>query len=277
MAVDPNEVFGPTIRPFGGWLRYGVINGTTVNVTSANLQGNNNFSYTLYAVTPPTGPRQKVMHARGTAETVVSMSGELTQEGGAIASLLGSNARGVGFGVTVSQGNLADSVSSCILESFSLSGSPNGNITYSLTARSNVPVGSGPPVISTRHHPVPSWSSGNGLITAWSISHSVSLSAHYRNDQNPFPAYFRSGESEHEFQIATVQEFREYDEISLGIAGMLMVSGVVTSRAVDYSGKAGEPKIFNVNLTNVDINADSQSTGAIVSGGGSPDGWPSGT
>jgi len=67
MPVDPNEVFGPTLDLAPGHLQVTSVNGYLVGASSVSLDSANNYSYTNYAITPPAGPKQKVLHARGTA------------------------------------------------------------------------------------------------------------------------------------------------------------------------------------------------------------------
>lgn len=275
MPVDPNEVFGPTLNLAPGHLKVTSVNGFILGASSVSLDSANNYSYTNYAITPPSGPKQKVLHARGTSVSSFNVSGEVTQEGAGISSFLSSAIRGVQFAVIAGQGSSSGSLFACQLESFSMSGAPNGIVQFSASGKSPLLVSGGGGLGAGLLHAVPAWSSGNDLVESWTVSHSIPLSPKFWNNQNPFPAYFRPGQSEHQMQITTVQELREYDTISVGIGGVIMVSGMITNRVANFGGRQ-EVRKFNVQVTNVNVADSTLSVGMAPGAGGSPDGWPDG-
>lgn len=275
MPVDPSEVFGPPLNLAPGHLQVTSVNGALVGASSVSMDSANNFSYTNYAITPPAGPKQKVLHARGTSFSSFSVSGEVTQEGAGISGFLASAVRGLSFAVISGQGGSSASLFACQLENFSMTGSPNGIVQFSMSGKSPLLVSGGGGLSAGQLHPVPTWSSGNELVESWTVSHAVPLTPKFWNNQNPFPAYFRPGQSEHSLQITTVQELREYDTISVGINGVVMVSGMITSRVANLGGRQ-EVRKFNAQVTNVNVFNTAVSAGMAGAGGGSPDGWPDG-
>lgn len=262
-----------TLRPIGGWLRAARINGVLVLTDSVSFRQPNNFQWTKYALTPPQGNRQKTGHARGTTEPGFSISGEFTAEAGGLIAFLTPGMRGVPFPVVVSQGPTSLQMSPCLMETFNLTGAPNSTIKYSLSGKSiNLPTSGGSVGQGSWQHPLPGWSSGNNLVRSWSITHSVGLGANFANDQNPFPAYYRSSESEYNLQVTTAVVLREYDTVSIGIGNFAIVVGLVTSRAVTFSGR--DIVTWNCEVTNVNLQKNAYTPGATAGGGGSPDGWP---
>lgn len=262
-----------TIRPIGGWLRAASIDGTLVLTDSVSFRQPNNYQWTKYALTPPSGNRQKTGHARGTTEPGFSISGELTAEAGGLVSFLSPGKRGASFAVAVSQGPTSLRMSQCYMETFNLSGAPNSTVKYSLSGKSiSLPSAGGAIGQGSFQHPLPGWSSGKNLVRSWSITHSVGLGANFANDQNPFPAYYRPGESEYNLQVTTALVLREYDSVSIGIGNFAIVVGLVTSRATTFSGR--DIVTWNCEVTNVNLQKNAYTPGASVGGGGSPDAWP---
>lgn len=275
--LDPNEIFGPTIRPPGGWLKVAWVAGIPVHLTGGGVTLPISPKYTNYALTPPMGWKQKTGHSRGTKETSWNIAGELTVESLNILRFLDPSARGQLFTVRMQQGPTEEIIPYCVMENFSLTGGSNGIITYTISGKSVFPVSyQDSRIANIRHHPIPGWASGRGdsFIRSWTITHSVGLTANWANDQNPRPVYYRPGESEYQLQLNTLADFREYDGINVGLGDFLIVRGLVTERGVTLSGR--EIKAYRVTVTNVNLEMNAYSPGARITASRAPEAWPSG-
>jgi len=275
VPADPSD-FSALTTAYGGWLRSAKINGVTAYCDSATLDQGNNYQYTRYALTLPTGNRQKVLHTRGTREVSWSISGDLTTESSGLLNFLHPYYRGLIFPVAVLQSGYQESdyIASAMMENFSLQGAADGTIKYSISGKGLTNIVGAPSWTVTGHrHPVPGWASGNTLVRSWSVTHSISLQANWHNSQQVLPTYYRPAESEYTMQIQTLGTFAQYDTISLGVGTFTFVQGLVTKRAINYSGN--DPKMYDCQVTNVH-SGDEAITPAVavtIGGGYSPPDW----
>lgn len=252
-----------TVRPPGGWLKSARLNGITVLAENGSFSHTNNYSYSKYALTFPGGYRQKVLHSRGTKEVSFQVSGDLTYSGGGIANFLHAYYRGLIFPVAMSQGGSALGVASGMMESFSLTGSADGTVKYSLSGKSlSDYVAIAPWVVTDYEDAVPAWNTGNTNVRSWTITHTTSLQAKWFNTQSALPAYYRPGESEYSMQITTMLAMQEYDTISIGVGSFAIIQGLVTQRSVQFSGR--EPITYEVSVTNVNLSNNPLTAGAVV-------------
>lgn len=265
MSVNPSVSYGATISTRLGYLKAASISGAIVSLENGTWNSNNNFAYTNYAYTPPTGNKQKVIHARGTSEVSVSLSGNLTTEAaGVFLSLLSSSSRGQTYPVAIQQDNPGTYFPRVVFEEVTLTGAPNSIVSYSVSGKSLTYPTPGFVSQATWQHPLASWSTGNTYVTSWSISHRVTLSAKWWNNQNALPYYYRPGESEYSLSITTNVGLMEHSSISIGIGGIGMISGVVTSRSASTGGRT-DPQTYSVEITNVDVNDDAYTSAVGMS------------
>jgi len=267
MPASPSVEFGPTVRRRTGYVRTASVSGVILAVGSASFTGQNTFQYTHYVVTPPTGVKQKTAHARGTNEVNVSLSGEVTQESAStLASLLSPSFRGTTFPIRIQQQIPPAELQRCLLENITLSGDPNGIVAYSITARClDNPVAAGLITQVDQHHPIPAWSSGNELVQSWSLSHQIPLTPRWRNNSQTLPEYYRPGESEYNMSVTSLVQLKEHDRIQVGVGMGITVQALVTSRVISTGGGNNDPMTFRTELTNVNINADTLTSGFLIS------------
>ena len=278
--VTPNEAFGPTISPIGGSSKAAAVGNIPILLESTTIKQNNTFQFNRFALTPPSGPKQKTLHTRGTSELNFSISGDLSLESANILQFLSPAQRGKIFPIVVQQGSNTEYLSTCFMESFQLSGSPNGLIRFSLSGKSVSPLRSNPAVPNlVRHHPVPSWASGNLFVKTWSVTHSIQLSPNWFNTQSTLPAYYRPGESEYSLSISTAAVLKQYSNIALGLGVFGIISGTVNERGLNISGK--DVKSYNITVSNVSLSPlpgvpifNAITPGATITIGNPPDAWP---
>jgi hypothetical protein len=279
--VNPNEVFAPTERPLGGWLKVGWVGGIPIHMTNGGFTVSQSPKYTNYMYTPPKGWKQKTGHSRGTKETSWTISGEYSIESLNLIDFLHPSIRGQVFTVRIQQGSKAEILPYAMLESCSFQAAPNSIVSVTLSGKSVFPVTlQQARPLTFLHHPIPGWCTGRPLsyIRNWSISHQVSLSPNWGNNQSPRPIYYRAGESEYQMQISTSAVYREFDEISLGISNFMLIQGIVTERGLTLGGK--DPKAYRVSITNLDLNKDAYTEAAFATLADPemlvPDAWPVG-
>jgi hypothetical protein len=137
---------------------------------------------------------------------------------------------------------------------FTLSGNQNGAVTFSLEGRSvSYPVATNKIAnMPFPDVPLPSWYTGNDLVTAWSLSHNVNLTPNWLNNTNTLPAYYRPGHSEYTIQVTTVKNLVEYSLIKFGVGEVSLVEALVTSRNRTYGGR-GMPVTYQATTTNAKV------------------------
>jgi len=290
MPAVPSIVTGPTVRQVAGYRRH--VNFThpgtgslNLLVTQASWDEALTPQYNVFALTPPTGPKQKIIHSRGTKEISWNITGDLTRETITLANLLKPENRGVDpTSLRIQQGAETALFSNpetfnIPWGTFSLTGAQNSNISFSLSGKSTL-LPTVPPAenILLAQHPLPSWSSGNSLVTGWTISHTVNLTANWDNNEDPLPVYYRPGESEYEFQVTTAIALAEHSLIKLASRDVELLEGVVTSRGRETGDQSGHFS-YRVSLTNVRFGLDAfePSSVSVIVANPTPDAWPEGT
>jgi len=254
MAVSPETTVGPPIRQRTGYLKLASINGVNVLITDGTFTQQNTFQYTHFGITPVIGFKQKTVHARGVTEVSFSLTGDLTQESASVfLQLLDSANRGTNFPVVIQQELPGIFLNSCLTEDITLTGAQNGIVTWSLSGKClQLPTPAGKLTQIDFQHPIPAWASGAELVSTWSLSHKVALKATWRNNQRALPTYYRPGESEYSLSFTTLTELREHDRISIGVADILIIEGLVLRRVFNTGGR-NEPLKFQAEVTNVNI------------------------
>lgn len=280
MPYSPGVIYGTTGIAHPGHLKVASLGGVILPCESANISQQLNYQYTKYALTLPAGVRQKTLHSRGTKETTWSLSGDLFYESASITNLILPTNRGIYLTLLIRQGPLTERLDNCMIESFTLEGSADGMVRYNISGKSlNEVMIVGPFAYAGFKYTVPGWTSGNALVKSWSLSHQVGLTANWANNQNPLPTYYRTAESEYNLQLSTLVQPGEYDTVSIGIGTAAILTGLVTSRQVSYSGE--DPKTYNCAVTNVSVQRGPSPSGfnpfvpALVAAGsgGPPADW----
>lgn len=225
--------------------------------TQAEWQESLSPQFTEYAVTPPTGPKQRTLHARGTKEISWSLAGDLTRESSSLLNLLHPQWRGVALNeLQIQQGTeggrfTASTPYALPWESVSFSAAQHSPVTFSISGKSTVPASS---VIgltkASLDHPIPSWSTGNSFVKAWSITHSVSLSPNWANDPQSLPSYYRPGSSRWQVQLTTVRTLMEHTIIKFVAGAFELMEAIVTSRSFQ-SGDRTAGFHYQVTIENV--------------------------
>jgi hypothetical protein len=276
---DPSFITAPLVfpRPVTGHRRLVQVSHPfcghgNLLVTDASWSDAHQPNYVIYAFTPPYGPKQRTVHTAGSDEITWNLSGELTNSSIGLLGLMNSNARGVPFqSVLISQGNndsyLFSNFNGYSLpwSNFSLSGSQNGAVTFTLEGRSTQPPFPGATGITatTPDVPIPSWFTGNDYVTSWSLSHSVNLTPQWVNTPSPYPAYYRPGHSEFTIQVTTMVALIEHSLIRFGIGGVSLVEATITSRNRTFGGR-NAPVTYQVSTTNARVSDQNAFTPSVV-------------
>lgn len=270
MISDPAILVAPVItpRPAAGYRRRvqfvhpatGIMN---LLVTDASWGEQVGPNYTNYALTPAFGPKQKRIHTTGTSEISWNISGQLSSATLGLVQLMLPAVRGIHpIRFLLQQGNFDvyefqnQNGFSLPWGSFTLNGAENSAVTFSLEGKSTVyPVSVFPVVSSDIITPVPSWYTGNDLVLAWSLSHTVNLTAVWANTASELPAYYRTGQSEYVLQITTAVGLRQHSKIRFGFGGITLEAAVVTERN-RLLGGTNEPVTYRVSMTGVAVTDD---------------------
>jgi len=245
-----------------GFIKIGAINGGACSIDSAGWEVTGNYTTNDFAGGSFSGPKQRVIHARGTAEVLFNMSGDVTAEnGGVLLGLLAAASRGVPFTTAIQQGLPGDLLSDCYLESLSLSGSAHSIAKYSLSGKcTSYPVSSSAIAQLQHPNPIPGWATGAYLATSWDISVSVPLTPMWRNDQRALPAYYRAGSSQYSMSVTTVCALQEHSMVSIAVGSVGIISGLVTTRGM-VTGGPNEAKTYKVMIQNISVDNDPQTSG----------------
>jgi hypothetical protein len=259
--ADPARIVSPLImpRPVTGHRRQVQISHASLgvyNLLTSSVGWAESFqpSYTNYVYNPPFGSKQQTVHSQGTQGITWNISGELSGSSLKLVDLMKSENRGTYFQyITMNQG-LSDTYSfinttgySLPWSSFSLTGSGNNAVTFSLEGNSTSLPSFIPENLDVVYpdFPIPSWFSGNNFVLSWSLSHRVNLTPKWRNNSSPFPAYYRPGPSEYTIQVTTAVELIPHTVIRFGIGSVSLVEAVVTSRN-RVMGESGAPPHYEV-------------------------------
>ena len=263
-----------TTPAIGGWQKFVRVDGNVLLTDQGSWNEQNNYQHTRYADVPLTGDLQKTLHTRGTQEISWTVGGEISSEAAGILNFLDSAKRGDTFDVDMQQGASVDRISDAVMESFQVSGTPNGLLRFTMSGRSLQAVSTGTPIgVLTAQHSVPTWSCGNSAVRSFTIDHRVPLTPIYRNDQQVRPKYYRPADSEYSLTVVTAGNLIEHDTITLGVGSFTLLTGIVVSRGASLGGPE-DIKSFQVQLTNVSTDTDQTSMAATGSVGGSPQAWP---
>lgn len=261
MSFDSSVSFGPTLASTPGFLKAAKVGGIPLLFDSGSMNTQQSYRYTNYAFSFPTDVRQKVLHSRGVSETSWQLSGDVSVEGQQIVAFLNPSYRGYQFSVEMQQGPVSEYLNFAYLENISLNGAGDGLVHYSMSGKAlDIVHGGGVKLVQNNRWAIPGWSSGNELVKSWTFTHQISLAAHWFNDQNPFPAYYRPGDSEYTLSIQTANVFVAYDTVSIGIGTSAIITGLVTNRAVSYSGR--DYRTYECQVTNVSLLDNPVSAGA---------------
>lgn len=286
MPIQESEAFviAPVItpRPAAGYrnvvrVDHPLTGTLDLLVTSASWNETNSYNFTPRAYTPNIGPKQEGLHSRGTKELTWRVDGDLTTETLPILNLALSEARGVSFNqIYMQQGSVIHQFSnqtgySIPWTSFSLTGSPDSPITFSLEGRSILyPVPSFTILeVFPNKTPIPSWFSGNDYVTDWTFSHSVPLSAVWSNSSSPFPAYYRPGASEINMGFGTGIGLMEHTLVRFGLGGIQILEGLVMDRG-RVLGDQTTHHSYTVNLRSArvaDLNVYNSAVSVSLRGG----------
>lgn len=168
-----------------GYGGYANLDGETVLITSGNMENNVSPAYTNgYAMPNDNSSRSKILHSDGTVTHTGQIGFDLTTSSlNAVTRLLQRNKR---FTVGLYDGQYGMEMKDCVAESISLSGSPSGLLSGSVSFTSEKP-SQKKSSSSTNIRDnfigeiIPYWWSGNSYVRDWALSFSQSVSPRYAN------------------------------------------------------------------------------------------------
>jgi hypothetical protein len=262
MPLDPAIVYGPTLTPTTGWVRVGNIAGFPALITGWDVSVERGPVMQEPPACPPLGYKQKVLHAAGTAEVRYQVRGEMSLESRGLLQFLDPANRGAIFSVAVAQVGIVDFLSRCVFREFTLNGGPDAVVSFSLSGHSlDFPtqgvVNEGPGY----HHPLPTWATGNSLMTEWTLQHTIPQEPRWHNNQNPLPAYYRPGASEFRLSYHTAVQLVNHDFLSLGI-GSFLISGIVQRQGIVSQNR--DVRFYPVEVMNVSFDNFPLEAGGLV-------------
>ena len=219
MGQDPSTIVVSTFlpRPIAGYRKIGRITFKGVPYSLLLNDGSwdekLNYSTTEYALTPPTGPKQDVLHSVGTKEISWRLSGILSQETFGLTNFLKPENRGVKVDeILIQQGEFLERITDAWWTNFTLQAAQNSNIQFNLEGVSTAEVTAGSPVLrNSLQHPMPSWATGNQYLTAWSLGHSVPLDPSWSNDDKRLPQYYRPGSSKWSISLTSAIALQQHN------------------------------------------------------------------
>ncbi len=189
-SPNTNDDLGILTREYAsGFRRIGMIANTAIPVTQGDWNQLLSPAVNSYAYTPPTGIKNRVLHARGTEEVSWSLGGELTLTSApVILGFLSPLTRGVYFPVGIQQNTPGSYLASCLYDSLSINADGEGLISWSMTGKSlTYPTATLNISQSFAPQAVPGWSSGAYDIQSWTLTHNVPLTPNYWNTPSALP------------------------------------------------------------------------------------------
>jgi len=233
MAVNDAKRLG-----YGGSAE---IDGLQVLMTSGNFNTAKAVSYLeAFDVVPTAGEsRSRVKHADGTEAYTVSVSFDVTTQ--FLASLTTSKlfSRGYLFDIGIDDGEDAQEMTDCILQSLTLSGSSGGLITASISA-----IGASAPVTSATvaneyiratHVPLGYWYSGNTDVRDWTLTMNQAAAPVYGNENVVAPRYIKFGLIDFSLAVTTYEAVIAHDAISIATSSFT-ITGDTTSEGFAFAG-----------------------------------------
>lgn len=248
------NIFQNPVRDTASWLRWARLShqlfGGLMNVPTGqiSIQNQNNYQHTTYAEPSVFGPKTRTLHSEGTEEVSWSMNGDLTEGSLKLLFLLDPAARGLGFErLDFQQGTEGYRITAIknydiMWDSVSFSAAAGAPITFNLSGKTlQKPV----PIVGSNELnsldptiPVPSWISGNDLVTDWSLSHTVGMNPVWLNGNSRLPAYYRLGESAWQLSISTSRALLRHTQIRFqSYNGIRLWQGIVDQTSIISADK----------------------------------------
>lgn len=268
MSVDPNLTLDEYFpRSVAGWrrgfsLKHPLTGDIVLATSSASWDTQGNPSYSKYLANNPQGPARKAIHSKGVEEISWSVSGDLSLESLGLLNLLKATARGVPFNeLSLFQGfegfHFEGPSTQILFDNITFTASQNSPVKFQLSGKSNKDPGNPTtPLSSPVHRIIPSWATGNSYLTDWSITHAVSLSPIWKNNEDLKPGYYRPGLSEWSMTLGCVRSPSLHDTIRLASSdGIVFLNLVVTGVSRDAGDKAKGVK-YKIQLTDIALESD---------------------
>jgi len=162
-----------------------LIDNVYVPATSGSMDNSVNVQYQSGYSMPPKGDRSRILHADGTVTHTGSVSFDLTYSSLAVVKNLCE--RGESFPVSLLDGEYGMNMLNCYVTSLSLSGSPSGILSASLSFMSDSPSNgiTNSNVYNKRdaftNELVPYWYSGNSYVRDWTFTFNQSVTPKFHN------------------------------------------------------------------------------------------------
>jgi hypothetical protein len=270
MAVNDAKRLG-----YGGSAE---IDGIQVLITSGNMDTASAVSYLEPYDALPTAAesRSKVEHADGTESYTASISFDVTTNFLTILTTTKLFARGYKFDVGIHDGESAQVMTDCYVQSLTLSGGAEGIVTASLTAVSaNAPV----PSLSVKNAyiresrsalplnnvPLGYWYSGNTDVRDWSLSMNQNASPVYTNQDVVSPRYIKFGLIDFNLSVTTYESVLGTSSITIATNGFTL-TGNTSAEGFAFGGTTDLGNYTHVFETSAAIGFSSGgSDGTIIS------------
>jgi len=264
------------------------LNGVRLMLSDGSINYTTTRQYTTYALTLPTIPKHRVLHAPGTTEIAVSLSGDYTLESAsAFNNLLNPSNRGTLHTLAIqpyiiAAGNAATTpvlFSNCLyFESLSLTAAVGSHVRYSMVFKSIAdwaPIA--PFVIPSIPFVYPIPGSATGVIgattlTAWTLQHTQALTASWLNHPTlRLPVYYRAGDTSTTLNFTTYKNPLMSDQVFTGAVNLTIANAIVTEVAYQYGG---DTPTFTATVTDVSVaNNPTESYLSLAGGPAAPSGW----
>ena len=182
--------------------------------------------------------RSRVKHADGIAAYSANVSFDVTQN--FLAALTTSRlfARRYTFDVGIHDGEDAENMADCYVQSLSLNGSAGGLITATLSAISASAPASSLGVDNDfirDDTPLGYWRSGNTDVRDWTLTMNQAAEPVYVNESTTTPRYIRVGLISFSLQVTTYEAVQTHNDITIATASFTL-SGDTASEGFQFVG-----------------------------------------
>ena len=245
-------------------LGYGAsaeIDGVQVLVTSGNFDTSNSISYLdMLNIVPTVGAsRSRTKHADGTASYGVSISFDVTTDFLSILTTAKLFSRGYAFDIGLDDGEDAQEITDCLVQSLSLSGAAGGLITASMTA-----TGITAPATSLlvkndyirAQKPLGYWYSGNTDVRDWSLTMNQAVTPVYINKDVVTPRYLKYGLLDFSLQVTTYEAVVATSVINIATSAFTL-TGNTASQGFAFVGVTELGNYTHLFETSADITVGS--------------------
>jgi hypothetical protein len=214
------------------------VNGYSLLMTSGGADKEYSIPYmNMMSVPPSSSSRSRVQQADGTRVWTANVSFDVTNNAMSLFSAFQLLQRRHSFTVDIYDGETGVKLTGCYLTSLSLSGSPGGLITGSLSCTSpNASLSSaGATPFIRNHEPYGYWYSGNTDVREWTFTMTQDVTPVYTNEDSIYPRYLRVGLVEYSLDVTTYLQLQQHDAVSV-VTKTFTLSGTTQRYGYSFNG-----------------------------------------